>query len=209
MLLLGPVHREASQRLLLPESEAYQTPLGLTPVDRPTVERLAAREDCFTLDDIPHLEEHCLEVQLPFLQTLFPRASIVPVLMGRPAPKLVEALAAALRQELALSPERTLIAVSANLTCYRPREQGEREAQALLELIRAGRWQDILSEAGRKKRQLLWRRLHSCYTGPGTGARVPGRNPEAGQLPGRGRRRTQGRALRGDRLRKNGPWNNS
>jgi AmmeMemoRadiSam system protein B len=150
VLLLGPVHRESSQRLLLPESEAYQTPLAVTPVDRPTVERLAAREGCFTLDDIPHLEEHCLEVQLPFLQTLFPRASIVPVLMGRPAPKLVEALTAALREELARSPERTLIAVSANLTSYRPREQGEREAQALLALIRSGQWQAILSEAGRK-----------------------------------------------------------
>jgi AmmeMemoRadiSam system protein B len=158
VLLVGPVHREASERLLLPESEAFQTPLAVTPVDRPTVERLASRDDCFLLDDIPHLEEHCLEVQLPFLQTLFPRASIGPVLMGRPALKLVEALTAALRQELALSPERTLIAVSANLTCYRPREQGKREAQALLDLIRAGQWQAILSETGRKN-------ISSCGAG--------------------------------------------
>jgi hypothetical protein len=158
VLLLGPVHREASERLLLPESEAFQTPLALTPIDRQTVERLASRDAAFALDDIPHLEEHCLEVQLPFLQTLFPRAGLVPVLMGSPALKLVESLTAALREEAALSPERTLIAVSANLTGYRPREQGEREAQALLELIRAGQWRAVLAEAGRKN-------ISSCGVG--------------------------------------------
>src|SRR4030042_277171 len=97
VLLLGPVHREASDRLLLPESEAYQTPLGATAVDQETVRRLAARDPCFALDDIPHLEEHCLEVQLPFLQTLFPQARLVPLLMGRSPARLVDALAAAVR----------------------------------------------------------------------------------------------------------------
>jgi AmmeMemoRadiSam system protein B len=158
VLLLGPVHREASERLLLPESEAYQTPLGLFPVDLEAVRRLAARDPCFAFDDIPHLEEHCLEVQLPFLQTLFPRAVLVPVLMGRPSARLAGALAEALRRELALDPERTLVVVSANLTCYRPREQGQREARALLELIRAGLWRDILAETDRKN-------LSSCGAG--------------------------------------------
>jgi AmmeMemoRadiSam system protein B len=158
VLLLGPVHREASERLLLPESEAYQTPLGLCPVDLEAVQRLASRGPCFVFDDIPHLEEHCLEVQLPFLQTLFPQAVLVPVLMGRPSARLAEMLAEALRQELALQPERTLVVVSANLTCYRPREQSRREAQALLAMIRAGLWRDILEETDRKK-------LCSCGAG--------------------------------------------
>jgi AmmeMemoRadiSam system protein B len=158
VLLLGPVHRESSDRLLLPESEAFQTPLAVTPVDLEAVRRLASRDSSFALDDIPHLEEHCLEVQLPFLQTLFPRALLVPVLMGRPSVRLVGVLAEALRQELARAPEQTLIVVSANLTGYRPREQGQREAQALLELIRAGLWRDILEQTDRKN-------LSSCGAG--------------------------------------------
>ncbi len=158
VLLLGPVHREASERLLLPESEAYQTPLAVTPVDVEAVRRLAARDPCFACDDIPHLEEHCLEVQLPFLQTLFPKALLVPVLMGRPSARLAGVLAEALRQELALAPESTLVVVSANLTCYRPREQGQREAQALLAMIRSGLWRDILEQTERKN-------LSSCGAG--------------------------------------------
>jgi AmmeMemoRadiSam system protein B len=158
VLLLGPVHREASERLLLPESEAYQTPLALTPVDLEAVRRLASSDPCFALDDIPHLEEHCLEVQLPFLQTLFPKAALVPVLMGRPSAQLASALADALRRELALDPEHTLVVVSANLTGYRPREQGQREADALLAMIRAGLWREILAETDRKN-------LSSCGAG--------------------------------------------
>jgi AmmeMemoRadiSam system protein B len=158
VLLLGPVHREDSERLLLPESEAFQTPLAVTPVDQEAVRRMASRDPSFAFDDIPHLEEHCLEVQLPFLQTLFPRAALVPVLMGRPSVRLASVLAEALRQELALAPESTLVVVSANLTCYRPREQGQREAQALLALIRAGLWREILEQADRKN-------LSSCGAG--------------------------------------------
>jgi AmmeMemoRadiSam system protein B len=158
VLLLGPLHREASDRLLLPESEAFQTPLGAAPVDLEAVRRLAARDPCFVVDDIPHLEEHCLEVQLPFLQTLFPKALLVPVLMGRPTARLAGALAEALRGELDRGAEGTLVVVSANLTCHRPREQGRREAQALLELIRAWLWRDILEETDRKN-------LSSCGAG--------------------------------------------
>jgi AmmeMemoRadiSam system protein B len=158
VLLLGPVHREASERLLLPESEAFQTPLAVTPVDQEAVRRLVSRDPCFAFDEIPHLEEHCLEVQLPFLQTLFPKALLVPVLMGRPSTRLAGVLAEALRQELALEPERTLVVVSSNLACDRSREQGQREAQALLDLIRAGLWRDILAETDR-------RNLSSCGAG--------------------------------------------
>jgi AmmeMemoRadiSam system protein B len=150
VLLLGPVHREASDRLLLPESDAFQTPLGAVPLDLEAIQRLAAGDPGFQLDDIPHLEEHCLEVQLPFLQVLFPRALLVPVLMGRPTARLAEALAGALRRELARDAQGTLVVVSANLTCYRPREQGEREAEALLELIRAGSWRALLEHSERK-----------------------------------------------------------
>ena len=150
VVLLGPVHREPADRLLLPESEAFQTPLGTVPVDRETVDRLAGEDPCFAMDDIPHLEEHCLEVQLPFVQTLFPEALLVPVLMGRPTARLAEALARALQRALGPELDRSLVAVSANLTSYRPREQGQEEARGLLELIRAGDGQALLEAADRK-----------------------------------------------------------
>ncbi len=112
-------------------------------------------------------------------------------------------------QELALAPERTLIVVSANLTCYRPREQGQREAQALLEMIRGGRLarHPARRRPAGKASALVAPAVLLLYWPSSTELGSPGRDPEAGQLPGRERRRAQGRPLRGDRLRKNKPWN--
>ncbi len=138
VLLLGPVHAGIRDRLLLPESEAFQTPLASTAVDLQTVRRLASRNPCFALDDIPHLEEHCLEVQLPFLQTLFPQALLVPVLMGRPDARLVEVLRRGPAGGAGPGAGAHADRVTANLTGYRPREQGQREARALLAMIRGG-----------------------------------------------------------------------
>jgi AmmeMemoRadiSam system protein B len=150
VVLLGPVHREPAERLSLPESEAFQTPLGACEVDGPFLEKLAGASPRFLFDDIPHLEEHCLEVQLPFVQVLFPQARIAPVLMGKSVPALVQALAEALRQALARDADGTLIVASANMTLSRPLEQGARELAAALELIRAGEGQALLEAAARR-----------------------------------------------------------
>jgi len=150
VVLLGPVHREPAERLCLPESEAFQTPMGSCEVDGTFLEKLAQASPRFLFDDIPHLEEHCLEVQLPFVQALFPRARIAPVLLGKPAPALVQALAEALRQALARDSDGTLIVASANMTLSRPLEQSARELAAALELIRSGDGEALLQAASRR-----------------------------------------------------------
>jgi AmmeMemoRadiSam system protein B len=150
VVLIGPVHREPADCLSLPESEAFQTPLGSCEVDLPFLKQLAGTNPRFLFDDIPHLEEHCLEVQLPFVQTLYPRARIAPVLMGKLGPALVHILADALQQTLAPQLDGTLIVVSANMTQSRPLEQGGRELAAALELIRAGDGETLLAAAARR-----------------------------------------------------------
>ena len=158
VVLLGPVHREPADRLFLPESAAFQSPLGEVEVDGEAVRTLAGFDPAFALDDIPHLEEHCLEVQLPFVQIVFPQARIVPVLMGRPSPALVNVLASSLRKVFTPFLNRSLVVVSANMTSYRPREQGAVELEAVLELIRSGDWQALVDRSARKS-------ISSCGAG--------------------------------------------
>jgi AmmeMemoRadiSam system protein B len=150
VVLIGPVHREPADRLILPESEAFQTPLGCCEVDGPMLRELAQASPRFLFADLPHLEEHCLEVQLPFVQTLFPRARIVPVLMGKSGSALAQLLAAGLRQTLSPRPGGALIVASANMTRSRPLEQGGRELAATLELIRAGDGEALVEAAARR-----------------------------------------------------------
>lgn len=150
-VLLGPVHREPSDAVLLPESHSYQTPLGKVPVDREFVRALAARGPDFRYDELPHLEEHCLEVLLPFLQVLHPEARFVPVLLGRVSRRCVESLSEALERLTRGCLESTLFVVSSNMSTFLPSEESGAQAREVLERIQAMDWEALLERGGGKR----------------------------------------------------------
>ena len=84
--LFGPAHRVALQGMALPSVDAFATPLGEIPLDRPVIKQLATMTDV-CISDEAHREEHSLEVQLPFLQSVLGRFSLVPVVVGRSGPR--------------------------------------------------------------------------------------------------------------------------
>ncbi|WP_395694182.1 AmmeMemoRadiSam system protein B, partial [Piscinibacter sp.] len=81
VVLLGPAHRVALRGLAAPTVDAFETPLGRVPIDAARREAALAMPHV-RVDDLAHRPEHCLEVQLPFLQVLFPDFTIVPLLVG-------------------------------------------------------------------------------------------------------------------------------
>ena len=86
IFLLGPSHcvwlNGASVNT---EADYYATPLGNVKVDRETALQLTASDDVFTYKPEAHAEEHCLEVQLPFLQRLFASSSSLSSLSPQPS----------------------------------------------------------------------------------------------------------------------------
>jgi len=72
IFLLGPSHHEwldgASVNTV---ADYYATPLGQVKVDRETALALMAADSVFRYEPKAHDREHCLEVQLPFLQRFF------------------------------------------------------------------------------------------------------------------------------------------
>ena len=149
VVIIGPLHRDPDEALFLPESGWFRTPLGLVPVHTDLIRAFEACSSLFVRNDIPHLEEHCIEVQLPFVQFLFPRASIVPILVGKSTPALAEALGNALRQTLASPANRDLLIVlTLNLTNYLDRSVSQREAGKLVDLILSRNGDEIMRTYG-------------------------------------------------------------
>lgn len=136
ILLLGPVHREKSgQNLYLSSKKYFATPLGLISVDRKSCKKLTGSSDIFTIDDSPHMEEHALELQLPFIKRLFPESPIIPVLAGNLKRSLIKKAAAILRKELLDQPGNTLIVLSANLSRFALLSESEKESESLMNHI--------------------------------------------------------------------------
>ena len=72
IFLLGPSHHEwLDGASVNTEADYYATPLGQVKVDRETTVALMAADSVFRYEPKAHDREHCLEVQLPFLQRRF------------------------------------------------------------------------------------------------------------------------------------------
>ena len=113
VVLLGPAHRVAFSGLAVPSVDYFETPLGLVPVDKAAVERIATLPQVRVLDEA-HAFEHSLEVQLPFLQEALGEGfEIVPLVVGDASPQEVAEVIEALWG----GPE-TLIVVSSDLSHY-------------------------------------------------------------------------------------------
>lgn len=116
VVLLGPAHRVHVDGLAFPSVDAFETPLGDVPLDREAIERVLALTGT-SVSDRAHALEHCLEVQLPFLQAVLSDFQLVPILVGR-CP--VETVARVLDS---LWDDATLVIVSSDLSHYHSYEE--------------------------------------------------------------------------------------
>jgi len=82
VVLLGPCHRVAVRGLAVPTVQAFATPLGSIPLDRAALDALADLPQVVA-SDAAHAQEHSLEVQLPFLQTVLGEFKLVPLAVGQ------------------------------------------------------------------------------------------------------------------------------
>lgn len=82
VVVLAPSHRDYFTGATIYPGDAYATPLGAMQIDREAAAELVRSCADFTLSEQGHGAEHSLEVQLPFLQTLFPAARLLPVVIG-------------------------------------------------------------------------------------------------------------------------------
>lgn len=84
IFLLGPSHHEwLNGASVNTETDYYATPLGNVKVDHETVINLTKADSIFAYHRSAHAQEHCLEVQLPFLQRRLGEVPpIVPIIIS-------------------------------------------------------------------------------------------------------------------------------
>lgn len=144
VIILSSVHRDHSDGIFLSESDYFSTPLGNVAVAKDIVSELSACSTKIYVDDTPHLEEHGIEVVLPFVQTLFPSACIVPILFGKTSAALSEIVAKALSCVCAERLDQTLFVISTNLSSNCKKEKSEKEAERFSSIIERGNGSELI-----------------------------------------------------------------
>jgi AmmeMemoRadiSam system protein B len=129
VVLLGPTHRVPVRGLALPGADAFATPLGTVQMDSEAVKTIAHLPQV-VVSLQAHAQEHSLEVQLPFLQTVLTDFKLLPLAVGMvTAEEVAEVL------ELLWGGDETLIVISSDLSHYLPYDTAKRVDGATVQSI--------------------------------------------------------------------------
>lgn len=117
VVLMGTNHTKPNvQKISIYPGSGFRTPLGIAEVNKAVVAALLSEDSDCVMDESLHDREHSIEVVLPFVQTLFPKAKIVPVVIGTSDAGVCERFGLALAK--VVKTRRALIVASSDLSHY-------------------------------------------------------------------------------------------
>jgi hypothetical protein len=164
VIILGTNHTNGSfRRVSVFDGDGYRTPLGVARVDRALAAALVT-EGGAVFDSTLHAREHSVEVQVPFVQHLFPNAAIVPVVVGAPDPESCRRFGRALAAQAV--GRRVLIVASSDLSHYPERRVAAEVDRRTLQAI-AGMRADELASMEREAAASEARGVSTCACGEG------------------------------------------
>ncbi len=137
VVMAGPAHFVWVDGVALPGASALATPLGEVTVDA-EAEAWLRTNACVVDSPLAHDPEHCLEVQLPFLQTVYDDFSVAAMLCGHIDPREVTPLL-----EHFLGDKDALVLVSSDLSHYLDYDEARRRDEAAAAAIRSLRPEDL------------------------------------------------------------------
>jgi hypothetical protein len=137
VFLLGPAHRVPTNGVALGGYSVFRTPLGDVPIAVDCVADMLQTAPFYTRTPDAHEREHCLEVEVPFLQVSLASFELVPMLFGRVDPRKI---AADLVDRLG---EDDLIVVSSDLSHFHSYDQARQLDQAFLDALLDGSERDV------------------------------------------------------------------
>jgi len=129
VVVISPSHVAYFPGAAVYNGGAYQTPLGIIPVDTTLAGEIASVNKRVFLSDQGHgfsgqRGEHAIEVQLPFLQLVLGKFKLVPIVIGNQDWATCQALAEALQKSL--KGKNVLIVASSDLSHYHPYNEAVR-----------------------------------------------------------------------------------
>ena len=177
ILLLGPAHRVWLEGIAFPGTDAFETPLGRIPLAKQQIRELLRFPEVQLRDDA-HQDEHCLEVQLPFLQEILNEFELIPAVVGEISPDSLSGLL-----ENLLEDPQNLLLLSTDLSHFHSYSEAQEIDQKTAEAIESFEGDKILPEQAcgahplrgllRHARIQGWRiqRLGLCNSGDTAGSK--------------------------------------
>ena len=136
-IILGPNHSGRGAALALAPAGSWRTPLGAAGIDAEMNRDLL--DACPELQEDPaaHRNEHCLEVQIPFLQVLQPGFSFSAICVRTADYHALEALGHAMGKVIRSLREPVLLVASSDMTHYEDAETAASQDRLAIDQVLA------------------------------------------------------------------------
>lgn len=126
VIIIGVNHQGRGWRAALSPWDDWETPLGKISVDRDLNEDLKIRVPFLNDNDLPHVQEHSIEVQLPFLQRVLGDFAFLPISLADLSLAECTELGLALAETVTKQPKKTVVLASTDLNHYLSPAETER-----------------------------------------------------------------------------------
>ena len=137
VIMVGPNHYGIGSWVAAMKDGTWETPLGDVQVNSQMAEEIGRRSAALDFDDYAHSRDHCLEVQLPFLQYIKQDFKIVPVVLVSQKRDIAFDLGNAISQTIIEMDtlDSTLLLASSDFTHYEPNSEANRKDGELIKTI--------------------------------------------------------------------------
>lgn len=157
VLILAPSHQASFPGSSIYNLGGYRTPFGVVPLDHEIIGDLYKYTSLLRYVPQADQVEHSLEIQLPYLQTVLPSFTLVPIVMGTQRLDYCAQLAEAISS--VCEGKRVLLVASTDLSHYFPYEEARRLDGTFLDRFSAFDPEGLASELQSQKCQ-------ACGAGP-------------------------------------------
>ena len=163
VILIGPSHHQYLSGAVIDGYDAWQTPLGQVDLDADLRDILVKENSLFKVDSGPHQPEHCLEVEVPFLQIVLKDFKILPILVSRLSEDELEKVSQTLAKYV---DEEALLIASSDMSHYPPYQQANYTDKKVIEAILTGQVAKLQETIGQTAKEDITN-LSTCLCGRG------------------------------------------
>lgn len=162
VVLIGNSHQDYFDGVSVYEKGYYKTPLGRVEINTDLAKKIIDSHEKISYRESAHTEEHSLEVQLPFLQTILSNQDwkIVPIILGN-QPGAVDILVNVLKN---LIDDSTLLIASSDLSHYPNYEDAQYSDNKVIQAILTGDSENLRNTVSQLEKENI-SNLQTCACG--------------------------------------------
>lgn len=137
-IVMGPNHTGYGKLFSIMTEGTWRTPLGEVKIDSKLGKQMLAGSQNLEEDQVAHLYEHSVEVQVPFLQYFKKDFKIVPIVLSHAPRAVYKEIGKAIAKAIKELQSQAVIIASSDMTHYEPQETATKKdnqaINAILEL---------------------------------------------------------------------------